>query len=191
MKLKIGKENAGIHGSTVINHHIRVKLDITAMEYVILEYVYSRMKEGKKTSIFGEVDDLWKAIGIRPEEFSDYINDLMDLKFIEPGNGVEVTDKWVKEFADANIEKFEEFWETYGKVGNKETARKMFLKAIKESTYKHLLIRHAEYVKHLKNVEWKGKMHCSTWLNPVYKRYDDDYEAEENSEENKEESFQL
>ncbi|MAH51481.1 hypothetical protein CMI37_37040 [Candidatus Pacearchaeota archaeon] len=190
MKINVKKENAGIHGSTVINHHIRAKLDVTAMEYVVLEYVYNRMKEGKKTSIYGEVDDLWKAIGIRPEAFSDYIADLMDLKFIEENNGIAVTDKWINEFADANEDKFEEFWEAYGKVGNKENARKMFLKTIKETTYKHLLIRHADYVKHLSNVTWKGKMHCSTWLNPAFKRYEDDYKAEEN-EEIKEDKFQL
>ena len=191
MKLEVKKSSiAGIHGSTIINHKIRVKLDVTAMEYVILEYVYERMKKGKKTSVFGEVDDLWENIGIRPEEFSDYVTDLMDLNLLEANNGVVVTDLWINEFVSINDEKFEEFWTTYGKVGNKENARKMFFKALKESTYDHLLIRHAEYVKHLKNVTWKGKMHCSTWLNPISKRYEDDYEAEEH-EDIKEDKFQL
>ena len=189
MKIKAVKNaTAGIHGSTVINHKIRVKLDLTCSEYVVLEYLYERNTVGKKTTVYGEMNDLWKALGMRSDSFAEHVVDLIDLGYIEESNGIIVTEKWIKEFQDPHGG-FGEFWKVYGKVGNKENARKMFLKAIKEVTFDHLIIRHAEYVKHLKNTPWKGKMHCSTWLNPSFKRFDDDYAVEEREEET--DKFQL
>ena len=182
---------AGIHGSTIINHKIRVKLDVTCSEYCILEHIYNLNKQGIKVTAYGEIDTLWESLGMRPTNFAEYVTDLIDLKYIEEANGLVVTEKWYKEFTTAYEERFEEFWNVYGIIGNKEQARKMFLKAVKEDTYDHLIQRHAIYVGHLKTCNWKGKMHCSTWLNPISKRYNDDFQAEEKEEENKEETFQL
>lgn len=192
MKIKVTKvAPAGIYGSTVINHRIKHKLQLTGDEYIVLEYIYNMNKEGKKVTAYGDMENLWKAIGMYPPEFGKYAVSLIEKEFIEESYGLIVTSKWINEFVDVNQDKFEEFWEVYGRIGNKEQAKKMFLKVIKEIYYKDLLEKHAKYSKHLENAGWKGKMHCSTWLNPVNKRYEDEYELEEKEEENKEEKFQM
>jgi|TARA_R110002020_G_scaffold113252_5_gene260575 hypothetical protein len=192
MKIKVSRvAEAGIYGSTVINHRIKHKLEITGDEYIVLEYIYNMNKDANKVTAYGDMDNLWKSIGMYPPEFGKFAVNLIDKGFIEESHGLVVTNKWINEFVDVNKDKFEEFWEVYGRIGNKEQARKMFLKAVKEIYYKDLLEKHAKYVKHLENTEWKGKMHCSTWLNPVSKRYNDEYELEEKQEDNREEKFQM
>lgn len=85
-------------------------------------------------------------------------------------------------------ESFEELWITYGRVGNKQKAKDMYSRAIKEVTDTYLLERAKLYVIFINN---KGvfQQHLSTWLNPKYKEFDNDYTIETTEESEYQESF--
>lgn len=181
MKFKSTKDSyAGIHGFTTINHRIRVKLGLTMGEYVMLDYFY-----GREIRDDYNWQDMWKHIGNDGTDPSNAdMTSLRERGFIKGQTGVIlVTDKWKAEFDASFNEEFKEFWNAYGNIGNKETARLVFLKTRKVVDYKHLLKQNQCYDEHLAKNTWKGKMHCSTWLNPDKKRYDDKYGNEKGKED--------
>lgn len=62
-----------------------------------------------------------------------------------------------------NIGDFEEFWNLYGKIGNKQSAKRAWNK-IKGVSYEEIIRGHEQYVKYCANTGWYHKQHCSTWL---------------------------
>jgi len=59
---------------------------------------------------------------------------------------------------------FESFWSLYGKIGDKQRAKKAWEK-IKDTTYESIIEGHARYKIYCEANEWYHKQHLSTWLN--------------------------
>lgn len=60
--------------------------------------------------------------------------------------------------------RFEEFWGLYGRIGNKQKAKKAWGK-IKGVSYGEIIRGHEGYVRYCANTDWYNKQHCATWLN--------------------------
>jgi len=195
---------AGVSGSTIINHKIRVKLDLTCEEYVVADYIYNWQKRNPKEHcpIDNDKEEMFRNIGIRSYEILETLFSLLKKKIVSDIQGFSIYSQlddetrkkaianhselqmtvlpiWTDEFEGKLDKEFDEFWGVYGHVGNKVEANNMFRKARKVATYDHLLVRHQKYVKFLNSEEekWRGKMNCSSWLNPMYKKFDDKYET--------------
>jgi len=180
MKLESKKTSyAGIKGVSVVNHRIRVKLDLTCNEYMIADFLYKMMK-AKAPFLYHDkyTELLWKVLGIR---LSSALTNFATLEqkgivFKDNKDHVIPTDIWIDEFEKPLEKEFEQFWEfVYGRHGSKAEALTKFIEVRKTVSYDHLLRRHQVYQKHLDQNDWKQKMHMSVWLNPKKKKWDDHY----------------
>lgn len=76
---------------------------------------------------------------------------------------------------EINNKYFEDFWDHYGRIGNKQKAKMMFERAIKEVSPEYLDERLNMYLNFIKKTNTFQK-HASTWLNPKYKEFDNEYD---------------
>lgn len=74
---------------------------------------------------------------------------------------------------EKNIDDFENFWNEYGKIGNKNQAMKAYNKAIKGIDYARIIEGVIRYQQYLAANSWCGIKHAATWLNN--RCWDDDY----------------
>ena len=74
---------------------------------------------------------------------------------------------------ETNIGDFESFWETYGRIGNKQQAIKSYNKQIKETSYEIIIEGLNKYQEWTRANTWYNPKHASTWLNN--KGWEDDY----------------
>ena len=65
------------------------------------------------------------------------------------------------------FDNFEDFWATYGRIGNKKQAEKAYNKAIKRVSHDEIIRGVTEYQaqEHSRGTERKYYKHASTWLN--------------------------
>ena len=176
------KSAAGILGTSIINHKIRVKLGLTLNEYCVLDFLYSRMIAKKPVlSIAKESDALWKDLGVRPFNIVDNVLCLGEKDLIEENKKGEIipTQLWIDEFEKGWEKEFTTLWDTYGHIGNESEAKARYKLVRKITTLDHLLKRHQVYQKHLDERDWKQKMQLTVWLNPKKMKWDDDYEVQE------------
>lgn len=177
MELKSRKHSyAGVKGATVINHRIKIKLDISIVQYVVLDFLFLFKKENNR--IFNQVqdqDEMYKHMGARPYEAFMTFDERCKIYYAINGDYYQTTSLWDIEFEDAIQREFEKFWELYGKIGNKKNAEKMYLRTRKEVTEVHLQKRLEVYNNHLntERFSFKDKMHLSSWLNPKLKKFND------------------
>jgi len=189
----VKKSFAGIRGSTVINHALRIQMAITLQEYVILDFIYNFEKKNKRPFERAKDEELmYREIGTRPLIAMSLINNSSAIDYFEvmPTTAdnfeqVKITEKWSKLFEDQFLDEFENLWELYGKVGNKNLAKNAFIKTIKEVSIDYLISCLKLYDEHLKSPKYsyKDKMQMSTWLNPINKRFNDELEIKVNKED--------
>jgi len=104
---------------------------------------------------------------------------------------VTVTEKWRNEFAE-DMSAFEALWNAYGridgkligKVGNKNLALKMYVRAIKVANPTVLIEAAIAYTKNCHQSKTFIK-NCSSWLNPEYKYWEDELPEIAQKEEKK------
>lgn len=74
---------------------------------------------------------------------------------------------------------FEDFWATYGRIGNKKQAEKAYNKAIKRASHEEIIrgVTAYQQQEHSKSTERKFIKHASTWLNND--GWADEYHTEE------------
>lgn len=82
------------------------------------------------------------------------MNDLFDI-------ATAMTEQFIEQFC------FNDFWETYGKIGNKKQAEKSYNKAIKRASHEEIIRGVTEYKAQCRSrkTERKHIKHGSTWLN--------------------------
>ena len=162
------KNNEFVFGKTTIDHKIRVNLNLSCDEYVFMEYM-KYWQDNKVERITQGL--LWRYTGIKPLEAEIIINSLKEKKLLyrdEKTKVVTTSQDWDDQFNAAND--FKKFWEIAQK-GNRERARKYYLKCIKIISHEELS---ACYKKYVENCDLTGtfRQHTSTWLNPKNKEWE-------------------
>lgn len=168
---------AGVKGSTVVNHKLRLIYNLSYPEYIIMDYIqwYAGKYPGKRQ----DPDLLWKMTGhVLDSDFIEILHLLSKKGLVKLIMGTdssipslaipEPTEQWLKNF-DLTAD-FEGFWSAYGKVGNKEKAKGMYVKARKVVDKDTLDEAVKKYVTNLGDT---FQLHASTYLNPKNKHWED------------------
>jgi len=161
--------NRFVVGSSIINHKIRVKLNLTNDEYILADFIKQWQDKHTTRITYG---DLWKATGLEPNILPIIWKGLKEKNIVyrhETGI-VTTTTVWDSEF-DV-LSQFEDFWLIAPK-GNKASARKMYERAIKVVTHETLCEKYKVYTKWCNDTD-TFKKDTSSWLNPQYQYWNDD-----------------
>ncbi len=159
-----------VTGTTLINHKIRLKLGLTLREYVVCDFIHSYIYETKKARTFGE---WFKGTGFYPRMIHLTYERLLNkgVLFKDTDGMVKTTVMWNKHFPN-DRENFNQIWRLHN-VGNKQQAQKVFIASCKVDTFENILKGTERYVEWLKESD-QFPMHTSTFLNPNYKRWNDE-----------------
>ncbi|MCC7331605.1 MAG: hypothetical protein IT232_03260 [Flavobacteriales bacterium] len=173
------KNTFTIRGKTVISHAKRCKFNLTCDEYALLDAFYDIMVNEN----LSEIDTVYlykkvySQIGLSIEEYKSIGKSLvakgMLIRTLTTGCYI-INGKWSGESRQNIGDLFDKLWNLYGKVGNKAKAKIMFQRALKESDYEHLEKRIGLYKEFLKT-SGQIQMHFSSFLNPEFKQYDNDF----------------
>ena len=178
------KENhTHVFGKTIMNHGIRVKLGLTCIEYVLLDFIKGWQDKNDKRIRYS---DLWIFTGIAPEHIPDLWKNLIakEMVYYDDETGLVTTDSKFDECFNKDND-FQDFWEHYGRVldndknytligniGNRQMAMKNYRKAIKVITPAELKQKAREYTDYCV-ASTRYIQHASTWLNPVNRKWED------------------
>lgn len=199
------KKSVRITGSTTINHSIRVKGQLSCMEYVMLVYLDNRekRKEHKDNS------HCTAFTGYSTEEQNMLIKLLTERGFLLPFSlniPYHVTSqKWRDLFLGIEME-FEQFWHIEhenedGKkikkaawTDTKKTAFRVFSTVRKSHDFDYLLKQRNIYFDFLNYTNLNGfdrrKMGCAVWLNPLNEKFNANWKIQLEEERKKyEETF--
>jgi len=175
-----------ITGTSLINHKMRVKLNLTIAEYAVM--VYSENVEINKKLISSET--VWSALGVSFELFIKIREMLVEKGFLEKGTK-KILPKWKDAFGNTE-EYFELFWAAiviadsrYTWPGSKADAKKKFLVALKDKGFDYLMRQKKYYftVIHESTFD-RAVMGCPVFLSPVTKRYEEDWFSQTNEGKN-------
>ncbi len=177
-------------GTSTINHEFRQKLRLSLGGYVVLDYLFNYCgNKSKYTKLITEVAGFTGDTEDIIESQVQYL--IKQEMIIDDFDNLKTSLAFSSLFVHkANLinENFESLWIAYGKVGNKQKAKEMYSRAIKEVKHEYLMQRVQKYIIFINN---KGvfQQHLSTWLNPKYKEFDNDYEIEVTQQLEQEESY--
>lgn len=162
------------NGKTIIDHKIRVELELEFDEYVFMDFLYTINKDKSQKLTY---DIAFKKTGIVREDINSIVKACMLRGLIEKdkhGKWI-VLDKWNKHF---DVDKdFNEFWEIFKKRGSKVEAQKHFTKTIKLVEKDKLFNAAKKYIASVSDPIYI--MHASKFLNPNFKRWEDVVETKE------------
>lgn len=164
-----------ITGKTVIDHKKRVKLTLSCDEFVLAQAIEDIVGDLAFNTVKG-YENVYKMTGFTNIEYRSIGSILIQKGIFKrlADNNVRLVSPWE---ADTSSQKdFDEFWDEYGKVGNKKAAKKSFLKALKVTDLDHLKERWKAYKAHLEE-SGQSQLHMSTWLNPDNERWNDEYKS--------------
>lgn len=162
-----------------INHWLRKDLGLSCDEYCLLLYIYDYCKAKKlKKLIWNKYmrEHIKKNLCFSIDQQIQLLRSLIDKGYFSrttAKNRFIRNPQSITPFAP-NKEKFEQMWEFYGKIGNKQMALEAYEKTIREYSYDFLMARIEAYHEHLKIVD-QSQLHLSTFLNPNKKRFLDEY----------------
>ena len=71
-------------------------------------------------------------------------------------------------------------WQIFMKHGNKQQAVMMFKRALKVVSANELKERAVDFIASQEGKEFKHIMHCSTWLNPEFRHWEDQVQTGKN-----------
>ncbi len=186
MKHKLFENENFVHvyGKTILCHDIRVRLGLTCLEYVFLDFIKIMQDQSDKRIVY---QDLWKITGISPEHVPDLWKSLIKKKMVRYDKELKVVvteDVWNTCFDRDN--EFQDFWENYGRIkdnegkysligpiGNRALAFRMFKKTVKNLSPEELKEKARAYTDYCFKNE-RLILHASTWLNPMMRRYNDE-----------------
>jgi hypothetical protein len=171
---------AKINGKTHIIHKIRAKLQLTTALYCVVDCIYefnSKFSEKQCTAEY-----ISEYLGVPQKGVDLMLHELKEKGFVSFGKRLETTSIWNNEFNNVNIEDdFEEFWKLFNN-GNKQKAKIAYLKA-RKLVEKDILYDAAKAYKEKCTVTGTFLMHTSSWLNPQYKYWEDDYSISVNQDD--------
>ena len=156
-----------IKGKTIIDHNIRTQLCLTCNEYVLADALYQWLESGHTE--FPLFIELHKIIGFEQTITHDIYVSLVEKGIIDEQR---ITNKWSQHFKVDESE-FEALWKIYH-TGSKAEAKEVYGRARKIATAEEIFTGATAYLK-LKVINEQFLEHTRTWLNPKYKKWEDDY----------------
>lgn len=167
-----------IFGKSIIDHKIVTKSGLSLPGYCSMLY-FEKLAKNRKFKLPTD-EEMWKNTGMQSSYLAaKYLQSKEYL--IKERDDCEITDKWYSLFKDNNaVNEFEdEIWKLYGKVGNKQEAKKQYIKARKIASKEEIIAGIIKYKKHLKDPKynWKNQMVGSRFFNPSNKHWEDVYES--------------
>lgn len=150
-----------VTGVTFINHKIRIELNLTPREYIMLDFIRNWHLTNKKPIRF---DDCWINTGIinRNLTKSFAVLKAKGLLFLDEKDGkVKTTNLFNCKFDDVNL-LFEELWKLHH-VGTKQIAKACLLKTLKVDTFENIKKGLLKYIEFIKETD-QFPMHLSTFL---------------------------
>lgn len=169
-----------VKGTTVIDHAIRLRYNLTLREYTILATVME-LRDGKHKHDPMTYGRFWIASGVKPLHVLNSGRKLIEkgLLYKDDEGLLQV----LKEFQDQfkNNSDFEEFWKIAPK-GNKQAAMRMYDRAIRQKKHEYICQKYKEYIEFCERTE-RFKKDTSSWLNPTSGYLDSDWVADENKKE--------
>ncbi len=165
---------SGVTGKTIINHKLRIRFHLSLMEYILIDFVHNFSIENPGKPF--EDKDVWKSTGYHFDaEIKSVLSILRQKGMIKIVSSdyfyYEASDAWKKEF-DVESD-FEEFWEMWEKVGNKQKSKIMYLRARKVADKDVLVLAAMKYIQFRKTQFGEHTTHASSFLNPVNKMWED------------------
>lgn len=156
----------GVRGKTIIDHRVRIQLELSLMEYILIDFIFN-FYQAHPCVMFTEAD-IWKATGYHFDHRTKQI--LAELRargmiqivssdsyYYLPGVA------WQKKFnADAS---FDEFWELWQKVGSKQKAKEAYRKALKIIDQETLFVKAKEYIDFRMKQFGYHTTHAASYLN--------------------------
>lgn len=180
-----------VTGTSIVNHQIRVKLNLSLEEYVIMEYIEKCARD-----VIGiNYPSIYEKTGIEHDDAKELFVTLWTKGFIETTQSVskfKPTSKWFSALSSIKNE-FEEFWMSMhiktanGKkniswTGSKQDALNKFTKARKIESFEYLMAQKELYFKMIASSDFRKVMGCSVFLNVDTKRYSEDWGKSINKE---------
>lgn len=173
-----------ITGSSTINHEIRVKLELTCSEYVLIDHMHRKELKGEMADTLS----VYINTGFTEQNQTLLIKSLIakGFLFIEPGQKIVLTSKWADSFSNLDKE-FEAFWYEFDDnvkrvvawTGTKKKALEYWHKLRKKHSFEYLMSQRNAYFEYLKLEHKRGfarqRMMCQVFLNPGSERYMEDY----------------
>lgn len=173
-----------IIGSTIINHEVRCKLELSNDQYVMMDFFEKFCKDSKQISYI----QIYEHIGMDKEFAKLIISTLFHKSLLETYNGINAlrpSALWYNAFGDIKNE-FDVFWASLditvngqkkhiGWTGSKQDALAKFTKARKEESFEFLIKQKHDYFQMIAKSTYRQVMGCSVFLNTTTKRYAEDW----------------
>lgn len=151
-----------IIGFSTINHNVRVRMELSLEDYVLMDYIYSHNQIDNKPITFGKY---YNHTGFIYEEIEFLFVRLKKRNLLvwdEKHKRVDVCEEWYDIFSSDKI--FNELWKIHPK-GNKLVAKGCLPKALKKIPFDKLKEKLIAYVSSVE--EFKYRKDLSSWLNPL------------------------
>jgi hypothetical protein len=165
----------GVTGFSVIDHRVRLKLNLSVIDYIILDAVAQiTIVDNIK---FTGLKKLRTIVGIDESELLVIVKDLIRRELLVPSEKYRYVPYLLFLSSLKYDEGFEYLWrmfKTKGSLGNKQTALKAYKGAIKVSPLKEIVVGANNYWAS-KAPDAEHKLHLSTFLNPDNKMWLDQY----------------
>lgn len=175
-----------------ISHHIRNQLNVACDEYCMLLYLYDQF-DGQEIKSFKFNAVLSKKI--TKHLFFDLQKQVnLFRSLIEKGFFTKIGDNHLKRenisiiFFEPNKDQFEELWEYYGKVGNKQKAIDAYKMTIRKYNHAFLKERIKLYLGHLQIIG-QAQLHLSSFLNLKNKQFLNEFKVSKSIENDKDTFF--
>lgn len=174
-KVERNKENwYYVKGATTIKHKLRVELQLTLREYVVMDFIFTWHQNNKAPISYG---DFWIGTGIYERHLDKTFQRLKEkgLLFKDTDGKVKTTEKWNSQFDSSAY--FEELWKLMS-TGTKSVAKQAFQKAIKVDTFENIKSGLIKYLEYVAQIDWMSPQHLSTFLNHKLKRWEGPFNAD-------------
>lgn len=168
-----------ITGSSIINHKVRVKLQLNCSQYCYMQYIADSFKK----NAFIDQMDVYKAIGMDANQQKSLADELIIKSFlyIDQHGIVFPTDKWASGWPKLEVE-FDEFWKKDGKncwTGSKKEGLSLYIKARKKIDKETIIAQRNRYFEFLVITRKTGFNRSASsvekWLDPKKEMYMEDF----------------
>ena len=167
-------------GSTLINHNLRVKMQLGCTEYVIMTAILDLIRRGKPVTDV----TMYQSVGIHPEGAVMMMKSLIEKGYLFPKAAENampsITPKW-KSFFEPVEDDFDEFWSKDGKVcwaGSKPKAKDLYVRLRNNHEKEFLISKRDAYFEFLEVTATGGfirpKMMATVFLG-AQERYMEDW----------------
>jgi len=175
------KSKIVVKGKTVIDHKLRIRLNIGCNAYVILDY----FKTLRKLDYL----EIEKATGFPPEAVDKLIESLYNqqlLTYNKTRTSLKASSKFYNQ--DLIQRQFNDFWnlkliskkqKTSAWPDTMERARKAFREAVELEGFDYIMERRNLYIRYLElpELEYRNIMSAARFLSTAYKEYNSNFES--------------